>query len=94
MSKRTQSTAGKQLLQFFSQTNPRTGTPFVREAVRLREVPEAVRLRFGNALIEYLAALRGQSRAARRTPLAAALDRRDPKTGKTGAELLLEELIP
>jgi hypothetical protein len=87
-------TTKKEMLRFLSRTNPRTGKSFVREAVALREVPEAVRLQFGNALCEYLAALLGRPRAARSTPLANALvsslNRRDPKTGKTGAESLLE----
>jgi hypothetical protein len=87
-------TTKKEVLRFLSRTNPRTGRRFVREVIDLPEVPEAVRLAFGNALCEYLAALLGRPRAARSTPLADALvsglKRRGPKNGKTGVELLLE----
>ena len=86
-------TTKKELLRFLGRTNPRTGKRFVREAIDLPEVPEAVRLAFGNALCEYLAALLGRPRAARRTPLAdtlvSSLNRRDPKTGKPFVESLL-----
>ena len=98
-------TQAEELFQFFGQFNPRTGEPFLCEALSFEDIPEAIRHPFVDAAANYMeylelladgqAALYRKLRASRKPisdPLAGVLSKPNPATGRTGLAELADKM--